>query len=176
MNNGSPTSTGWRIYTDGSKSNNGVGCAYTVYKNSTLIDNKSFSLAPHCSVLQAETFAILKAAEYILNVGNYMETWSIRILSDSQSAIKALSNFQSKKALTWETRQKIISSPISTTLEWVKAHNEDQYNNEVDLLAKQASTIRPFSFEKVPHSLTRSEIESSILNKYYANYKRKPKN
>ena len=132
-----PSQDGWRIYTDGSKSDSGTGSAFVVYNDSAQIEIKKFSLSSNCSAFQAEMLAIQKATEYIHAVHDLIDTSHIRIITDNQSAITALCNPCSKKSLVIQTRLNIITSPIQIRLEWVKAHHLDAFNNEVDLLAKQ---------------------------------------
>ena len=92
IGDGKSGQTGCRIYTDGSKSEDGMGRAYSVYKDSELIELKKFALSTDCGAFQTEVFAMFKASEYILNVGRYLQVSNLRIVSDNHSAIKAIAN------------------------------------------------------------------------------------
>lgn len=98
IGNDVPAQTEWRIYTDGSKSKDNVECAYAVYKDFSLIDIKQFKLFTICNVFQLKVFAILRASEYILNVFGCIDANSFKIISDSKSAQKAISNFMCQKS------------------------------------------------------------------------------
>jgi len=81
------------FYTDGSKLNNQVGGGIyseqlNIRKSFRLPDNirKSFRLPDHCSVFQAEVFAIIEAL-MLLNDAN-CQNKLINIYSDSQAAIR----------------------------------------------------------------------------------------
>jgi len=51
------------VYTDGSKTEHGVGSGIAMFKDSKLIDTKKYKLNGRCSNNQAEQLAILKALE-----------------------------------------------------------------------------------------------------------------
>ncbi|CAG2104153.1 unnamed protein product, partial [Medioppia subpectinata] len=74
------------IYTDGSKLNGKVGSAFVVYENSNKTSHHTQKLGNDCSVFQAELIAINAALQYTLK----RQTSSIRIFSDSKSALQAL--------------------------------------------------------------------------------------
>ena len=150
-----------------------MGRTYAVCKDSTLIDYKQFKLSSYCSVFQSEILAIQKATEYVFNISECIDTNSIKIISDSQAALKAISNPKCKKELVLNTRKKIISFPIKIALEWVKVHDLDTFNNFVDNLVKQACLLSPTSFDRCLFSLTKSEIEKTITRAYVKNYFKK---
>ena len=169
IGDGKPGQDGCRIYTDGSKSENGVGCAYAVYKDQEIIESKKFALSPDCGAFQAEIFAIFKASEYIISVGEYLQVPNLRIVSDNQSGIKAIANPKTKNLLILNSRANLLASPIPIKLEWVRAHQADTFNNEVNLLAKQASSIVNTSHERCPKSVAISKIKNIITNQYFTN-------
>ena len=136
---------------------------------------EKFALSSDCSAFQAEVFAMFKASEYILSVGLYLQVPNLRIVSDNQSAIKAIANPMNKKLLALNTRFNLLTSPIPIKLQWVKAHQNDNFNNEVDLLAKQTSLMTDISYERCSKSHAVSQIKSVILNQYFVNYEKKPK-
>ena len=53
------------IYTDGSKTKQGVGSGFVVYYKNQLIHSDHTTLPFHTTVFQAEIHAILKAGQYI---------------------------------------------------------------------------------------------------------------
>ena len=60
---------GQSVFTDGSKSSEGVG--YAVVTGDTVIRRK---LPSSCAILTAEAFAILLAVKHVFNKGNFKET------------------------------------------------------------------------------------------------------
>ena len=71
------------IYTDGSKMDNGVGCAYFAQNT-----QQNFKLDRNSSIFTAELYAILKAVQLIEN-SNYR---NFTILTDSKSAMQAIAD------------------------------------------------------------------------------------
>ena len=55
----------WQIYTDGSKSDQGVGSGVAVFKGKVLTEQFKFKLDKRCSNNQAEQLAIVKAQEVV---------------------------------------------------------------------------------------------------------------
>ena len=78
------------IYTDGSKTEFGVGAGFTIYNKNRRIHTESIHMPATSSVFQAKIEAINHACQFTLahlpdhNINN------IKILSDSQAEIKAL--------------------------------------------------------------------------------------
>ena len=56
-----------RVYTDGSKSEHGVGTVVVIFKDDKIMDTKKYKLDSRCSNNQAEQLAILKTLENIQN-------------------------------------------------------------------------------------------------------------
>lgn len=79
-----------KIFTDGSKMDGAVGCAFVVYDGQAEVMTKKYKLGPHCSVFQSELWAIYNALQTAL--GFNREGEAIFIVSDSQSAILAIEN------------------------------------------------------------------------------------
>ena len=63
---------GQSVFTDGSKSSEGVGCA--VVTGDAVIRRK---LPSSCSIFTAEAFAILLAVKHVFSKGNFKETFTI---------------------------------------------------------------------------------------------------
>ena len=56
-----------QIYTDGSKTEKGVGSAIAIYRSGKNIKTLQYKLNKNCTNNQAEQLAVLKALEYIEN-------------------------------------------------------------------------------------------------------------
>jgi hypothetical protein len=84
-------------YTDGSKTNKGTGAG--VYVHGTR-QKFSFSLGQYTTVFQATVYAI--KACMVVNLDRNYRNRNLYILSDCQSAIKALSNYQLTSKRVWD--------------------------------------------------------------------------
>ena len=84
------------VYTDGSKTEYGVGSGYVVYLKGKRIQSHSSKLTDTTTVFQAEITAINEAAEYLINLSNHRKFQHVKILSDSQAALIALNNSRLK--------------------------------------------------------------------------------
>jgi hypothetical protein len=67
---------------------------------------------------------------------------TLRIVSDSMSAITAIGSFTTNSGLVLECRKRLSSlrSKRKLTLQWVKGHNGDEGNELADSWAKYATT------------------------------------
>ena len=84
------------VYTDGSKTEYGVGSGYVVYNKGKQLQTHSSKLTDITTVFQAEIMAINEAADYLLILYNHRKFTHVKILSDSQATLTALSNTQLK--------------------------------------------------------------------------------
>lgn len=126
------------IFTDGSKSEQGVGCAYYI---PYIQLSRVFKLAQICSIFTAEAIAIDRALQWALEsaVGN------ILILSDSRSVLLAVSrDIVERNPVIFEIRNKILlleNRNIEVIFVWIKGHSGIKNNEIVDQLAKSAVSL-----------------------------------
>ena len=112
-----------RQYTDGSKTNNGVGAGFVVYYKRERIHTESISLPDTATVFQAEVTAIYKAMLYMVRYCNTHKVSFLKILCDSQATILALNakDINSKiVSSTVEALNAVAELTVSTRLEWLK--------------------------------------------------------
>ena len=115
-----------QAYTDGSKSEHGVGSGVAIILKDEVKAQHKYKLDNRCSNNQAEQLAIVKALEIISELkieGNTPRT--IGIFTDSKITIDSLKNATNHSFLIEEIRKRIISLERSNwTIEfaWVKAH------------------------------------------------------
>ena len=93
------------IYTDGSKTDSGVGAGFVIYHRNKRIHAESIHTTDTSTVFQAEIEAISHACQYTLANLKELNINYIKILSDSQAAIKALN------------KPRITSQSVLTALE-----------------------------------------------------------
>ena len=126
-------------YTDGSKTDSGVGLSFCVFSQGQCIYTWNTKLRHFNTVFQAEAFAIYYALSWHLE---HHRQNSFVILSDSQSVIKALIKFKQQDPII----QGIITLFLTFNgsyghISWIKAHVGIAGNELADYLAKQATLI-----------------------------------
>ena len=128
------------IYTDGSKIEHGVGAGLVIYHKNKRIHTESIPLPDTSTVFQAEIEAISNACKYALANPNNLDIKYIKILSDSQAAIKALNKprITSQSVLTaLEYMETLAINSRHLTLAWIKAHVGTEGNEQADQAAKK---------------------------------------
>ena len=130
---------GWyKLYTDGSKTINGLGAAF--YDPSHNLKQK-FKITSNVSIMSAELLAISEALSYVTN---NVQSKKVVILSDSKSALQHLARCASGQRgvpIAYVIIRKIlhfIGVGVSLRLQWIPAHIGLSGNEEVDSLAKEA--------------------------------------
>ncbi|XP_075233902.1 uncharacterized protein LOC142331734 [Lycorma delicatula] len=126
------------IYTDGSKQDDTVGCAFVVDERTYM-----FGLPGITSVFTAELLTINKA----LNIVN-PKYRNIFICSDSCSALQVLENFYSKHPVVIEIYNAIAELGNRNTevnFCWVPSHVGIPGNEQADYAAKEACIQPPFT-------------------------------
>ncbi|UYV60359.1 RBFOX2 [Cordylochernes scorpioides] len=98
-----PSGEGLIVFTDGSKSENGVGAGWCAFNKNGLICEGSYVMNYYNSVFQAENLAIYMALDWFEHE-NYNE---IHIASDSLSSLEALSSPYMKSWSTMRSKLKI---------------------------------------------------------------------
>ncbi|KAG7300559.1 hypothetical protein JYU34_014851 [Plutella xylostella] len=130
----------YRIYTDASRDENGIGAAFL---DITKMESRKFKITSKISIMFAELFAISEAVKYVKNI----DSVNIVILSDSRSALQHVAR------CTSNVRGAPIAYSILDTLvklrrnfnrniviQWIPSHIGETGNEQVDALAKQAVT------------------------------------
>ncbi|XP_074038066.1 ribonuclease H-like [Leptinotarsa decemlineata] len=123
-------------YTDGSKTEEGVGAGINITEPKTKV---SLSSSKKVTIFQAETAAIRHCAEKLLR--QEFKEKTIAIYSDSQAAIKAISSMQVNSKLVWNCLEKLqeLGSQNKLSLAWVPGHTGYKGNEEADSLAREGA-------------------------------------
>jgi len=145
------------VYTDGFCSTGKTGAR--VY-----IERECSSGYPqfHTSIFQAEVYAVMHGAQILDQFG--VDNEQISICSDSQAALKALSNPRIT-LLVWDCIVALnqLSSHNSVRLFWVSGHSGIYGNEQANQLAKAASFksyVGPEPVLPVPTSVVQSQLQA----------------
>ena len=105
------------IHTDGSKTEHGVGAGFVIYHKNKRIHAESIHMPDTSTVFQAEVEAISHACQYTLANLKELNIKYIKILSDSEAAIKALNKPRLYRA------QRLINLEIPVLVRSLKSSN-----------------------------------------------------
>ena len=125
----------FRIFTDGSKSGEGVIYAFTCPSTS-----QARRIHPIASSYTAELQAIKDAIDYVIAIGPIQ---SVTIQSDSRSAIEAISHPFIKHPIVQHILALITLSNKTVTLCSVPSHIAVPGNEEADTLARNCISTQP---------------------------------
>ena len=142
----------YRIYTDGSKTNQGV--AYAIYSTDFSISKK---LNECTSIFTAELAAILAAIER----SNGIAQNKITIITDSKSSIQAIQVIYTSNPIVQQIQNSIKRSNKQFQLCWVPSHIGILGNEKADKLALEATRNEIVD----PHPNTRGDIKAFIRKK-----------
>ncbi|XP_035229897.1 uncharacterized protein LOC118201846 [Stegodyphus dumicola] len=143
------------IFTDGSKLDGKVGCAFVAYNKGDVPATCKGHMNPGNTVFQAEVLALHKAIGWLTKTSQRYAT----IFTDSLSAMHAFKNPRHSAHLVTEA-QKTLRANTSTSkirISWVKAHSGTQGNEKAGELAKEAAQNQ--GAEKVSILLPKSHLK-----------------
>jgi ribonuclease HI len=168
-----------QIYTDGSKSAQGVGAGIAIFIQNNLAHQRRFTLHNNCSNNQAEQLAIIKAMEIIteLNIPDNVPR-GMTIHTDSRITLQSLKNPKNHTRLIDEIRNKakvLREHNWHVTLTWVQAHVGHYGNELADKLAKEAAGKDIISYSKIPMSEIAQQLRETSLKKWQTQWDRTTK-
>jgi ribonuclease HI len=137
----------WTCYTDGSKLGSYSGYGYLINRFCRTIYEGLDHMGPRASVFMAEIRAITTVAHTLMQLKNQKKL----IRSDSQAAIKAISNTTIGSKTVDECRRLLnrLGAHNKVSITWIKAHAQHAGNEQADHLAKLGAnqTIGPARFK-----------------------------
>jgi ribonuclease HI len=155
------------IFTDGSKTSDGIGAGFAVYqmdssqRSFNLIHSNSYKLPPYATVFQAEVEAINQGARFALdmvspsqrNLSLYgdLRHYEFFFIGDNRASLHAVSKnlAQSQTVLNCTKNLSLLNKTHKITLHWIKAHSGQDGNERADILAKQG-TLLPIPLNPLP--------------------------
>ena len=156
------------IYTDGSKTDDGVGAAFVVRRPGRPNVTRKYRLNALCSVFQAELFALWQSLSWVAQC----RSPDVTIFSDSRSGLDALThsnntNFLVNNCLT------LLEGTTNENIRfvWVKAHVGIIGNEEADEAAKAATTQHTATaYNAFPLSLAKRMIRATNYSEWEEEY------
>ncbi|CAK1600286.1 unnamed protein product [Parnassius mnemosyne] len=155
-----------KIFTDGSKTNEGVGCgAFSEDLNIHICT----PLGTYNTVFQAECMGIIQAA--IAIDARKVNDFPIRILTDSRAVLQALRCNVVNSGLIYECHQRLneVCKNNNVTLQWIKGHSGSRGNDAADELARRGSalaTIGPEPIIPIPFGNVCSLVRRHFTNQH----------
>jgi len=158
-----------QIYTDGSKTEKGVGSGIAIYRSGQNVKTLQYKLNKKCTNNQAEQFAILKVLEYIDNT--QMEDKKATIYTDSQTILDMIQNSKIHTNIIEDIRRQwyaMKKAGWQIALQWVKAHAGTRGNELADTLAKKAATNGTITegYTRIPKSAVLRQLEEESVRKW----------
>jgi ribonuclease HI len=164
-----------QIYTDGSKTEKGLGSGIAIYRSGIAIyrsgqtiRNLQFKLNKKCANNQAEQLSILKALEYIENTQTVDKNATIYM--DNQTTLDTLQNSKIHTNIIEDNRRQwceMKKAGWQIALCWVKAHTGTRGNELADTLSKRVMTNVTIteSYTKIPKSAVLRQLEEGSAKK-----------
>jgi ribonuclease HI len=168
-----------QIFTDGSKSRQGVGAGIAIFIQNKLVHQRRLTLHSNCSNNQAEQLAIDKAMETIkeLHIADNIPR-EITIHTDRKITLQSLKNPKNHRYLIDEIRKKAISLGNYNwriTFTWIRAHVGHYGNELADKLAKEAAGTDIVSYNGIPICEIVQQLREKSLKKWQMQWDRTTK-
>ena len=160
-----------QIFTDGSKSEEGVGGGW-FFEIDEQKYHEQIKLPEYCSIFQAEAMAIQQSistiTQHIPRMG--INCKKIHIFSDSWSVLTAMNNYSLSQNYDIRTLGETIrASKFNICLQWIPGHKDIDGNEEADKIAKKAAKNEEIKVMKMYQSM--NMVKTELFAKCWNNWK-----
>ena len=150
-------------YTDGSRTDSGVGAGFLTTTNNSphnIINHSSFKLPDFCSVFQAEVTAIKEVTTTL----QHNRSKTIVIWTDSLSTLQALSSKLSRSKTVIHCHEALdeLAKHNTVHIKWIAAHVGHWGNERADELAKIGTTSTNLVKGYIPQSHIKALINHKV--------------
>ena len=164
------------LYTDGSKTETGVGAAFlAITPQMEILHQQQIKLAPHCSIFQAEALAIYHAILWAISSTDHP---ILHIYTDSQSCALALKDIHTTHHILHQIHNSLQTQhpPRFVHINWIRGHTDCKGNNLVDSLARDTANnpILPPMYTHPPFSHIKHTIKQHTLKQWANRYTTHP--
>jgi ribonuclease HI len=158
-----------QMFTDGSKSEQGVGAGVAIFKSGTHIKSLKYKLNKKMHQQSSRATGDIESTRVYRNLQT--EDKMTTIYTDSRMTLVSLKSSKIHTFLIEEMRRKLMEMEKinwKVQLCWVKAHVGIQENKLADTLAKEAATNADIieCYKKVPKSVVISELGEISVEKW----------
>ncbi|GBN15574.1 hypothetical protein AVEN_216399-1, partial [Araneus ventricosus] len=163
---GGGITSGTRIYTDGSKTEKGIGAAFCLWSGQNIVYRWLAKLQDYNTVFQAELLAVKHVTDHATSLPHQ----PITILVDNQASVQAAANPRNINT----TARKICKSLISNKhihISWIKADVGYDGNEKADRLAKESAEFDrdPLSV-KAPISILKLIFKKRMMEDWQSDW------
>ena len=161
--------TGISLYTDGSRTDQGVGAGFIITPDNT---SNSYKLNNNSSVFIAELIAITEGTKQLLN----KENSTITIWTDSLSALQALEGriYRSHSVKNCHNILDRLATNNQVELKWIAAHVGHWGNEQADIKAKEGTGCDNLLNSLVPYKYIKQTINKQTKKLATARWKANP--
>lgn len=144
-------------YTDGSKTDDGYGCA--VIEDCNI---HRYRCHDYSSVYSAELFALSRAVK----IADDKKKTKLLICTDSLSAVLGIQDSQTKHPLVLDIQNQLVATNMTITFMWIPSHIGILGNEKADVEAKQATRESLSEHYQIVHTDLNRTIKEMIRNKW----------
>ena len=157
----------YKVYTDGSKTNEGVG--FSIFCEDT---SSSHRLENHFSIFSAELYALLEAVKY----AKTRPGERVVLITDSRSSIQAIMKPYSRDVLVQKIQIEIADSSRPVKLCWTPSHCNINGNEMADQLARRAIGNQEMYPAPTNRNDLRNKLKRDINEKWREKWRNTPEN